>query len=231
MNPSRLTDEKLAQQRRASLNRRSFLRGLGACLAVPTFASIRPLSLIAAESSAGSAPTGAPVRTAFVYFPNGAIPSAWWPSKDGTEFDFSRTLQPLEQLRRKIQIFGGLDHRNAEPGPDGAGDHARANGTFLTGVRVKKSAADIHAGISIDQVMAREIGHLTRISSLELTCDFGRKTGACDSGYSCAYQYNLSWASPTTPMAAEYNPRLVFERLFGSGLPGQRAANLKRRQE
>jgi hypothetical protein len=224
-------DEKLVQQRVASLSRRNFLRGLGACLALPTFASIRPLNLLAAESSAGSATIAAPVRTAFVYFPNGAIPSAWWPSKDGADFDLSRTLQPLEQLRGKIQIFGGLDHRNAEPGPDGAGDHARANGTFLTGVRVKKSAADIHAGISIDQVMAREIGHLTRISSLELTCDFGRKTGACDSGYSCAYQYNLSWASPTTPMAAEYNPRLVFERLFGAGLPGERAANLKRRQQ
>src|SRR2546427_3530927 len=105
---------------------------------------------------------------------------------------------------------------------------SRANGTFLTGVRVKKSAADIHAGVSIDQVFAREIGHLTRFPSIELTCDFGRKSGSCDSGYSCAYQYNLSWSSPNTPVAPEYNPRLLFERLFGAGSPAERAENLKR---
>ena len=150
---------------------------------------------------------------------------------EGKEFALSRTLEPLEQSRQLIQILGGLDHKNAEPGPDGGGDHARANGTFLTGVRMKKSAAEVRAGISIDQVMARSIGHLTRFPSLELTCDYGRKTGACDSGYSCAYQYNISWSSPTTPMAPEYNPRLVFERLFGAGPPGQRALNLKRRQQ
>src|SRR4029453_12275803 len=117
------------------------------------------------------------------------------------------------------------------PGPDGAGDHARASGTFLTGVRVRKTAgSDIRAGVSIDQVAADQIGHLTRFPSLELTCDAVRKAGNCDSGYSCAYQYNLSWRSPNTPVAPEPNPRLFFERLFGSGSPGERAANLQRRQ-
>ncbi len=96
---------------------------------------------------------------------------------------------------------------------------------------MKKSATDIHAGISIDQVMARAVGHLTRFPSLELTCETSRPSGACDSGYSCAYQFNLSWSSPTTPMTAEANPRLVFERLFGAGTPGQRLANLKRRRQ
>jgi hypothetical protein len=134
-------------------------------------------------------------------------------------------------LRSHLQILGELDHLNATPGPDGAGDHARANGTFLTGVRMKKSATEIHAGISVDQVIAREIGHLTRFPSLELTCDAGRNSGACDSGYSCAYQYNLAWSSPTTPMTPEANPRLVFERLFGAGSPGERAANLQRRYQ
>jgi hypothetical protein len=129
-----------------------------------------------------------------------------------------------------VQVLGGLDHREAEPGPDGAGDHARGNGVFLTGVRLKKSATDIRAGMSIDQAIAREVGHLTRFSSLELTCDTGRGSGSCDSGYACAYQYNLAWSSPTTPMAAEVNPRLVFERLFGSGSHGERRANLKQRQ-
>ena len=175
--------------------------------------------------------TGAPLRTAFLYFPNGAIPSAWWPAQEGSAFELSRTLKPLEPYKQLLQVLGGLDHKNAEAGPDGAGDHARANGTFLTGVRVRKSAADIHAGISIDQVIAREIGQVTRLPSLELTCDYSRQTGSCDSGYSCAYQYNMSWSSPTTPMAPEYNPRLAFERLFGAGSHGERTENLRKRQQ
>src|SRR5204863_4183132 len=125
----------------------------------------------------------------------------------------------------------GLDHINATTGPDGAGDHARANGTFLTGVRVRKTAgADIRAGVSIDQVAAQKIGHLTRFPSLELSCDAVRKSGSCDSGYSCAYEYNLAWRSPTTPVSPEPNPRLVFERLFGAGSQAERQANYQRRQ-
>src|SRR5205814_2242934 len=141
-------------------------------------------------------------------------------------------MLPLENVKHQLQVLGGMDQVNATPGPDGAGDHARASGTFLTGVRVKKTAgADIHAGISIDQVIASKVGHLTRFPSLELTCDSVRRSGNCDSGYSCAYQYNLSWRSPSTPVAPEPNPRLLFERLFGSGAPGERQANLQRRQE
>jgi len=99
------------------------------------------------------------------------------------------------------------------------------------GIQFKKTAgSDIHAGVSIDQAVANQIGHQTRFPSLELSCDAIRKAGDCDSGYSCAYQYNISWSSPTTPMAAEYNPRLVFERLFGAGSPSERSENLKRRQ-
>jgi hypothetical protein len=175
--------------------------------------------------------TGAPLRTAFLYFPNGAIPSTWWPTGSGTDFQWSRTLRPLENYKSHLQVLGQLDHKTAEPGPDGAGDHARGNGTFLTGVRLRKSATDIRAGISFDQALAREFGHMTRFPSLELSCDSAPRTGACDSGYSCAYQYNISWSSPTTPMASESNPRRVFERLFGDGRPGERQANLERRQE
>src|SRR5690606_33929184 len=136
-----------------------------------------------------------------VYFPNGAIQDTWWPEGEGRDYTLKQTLQPLEKFRKKAQVISGLDHVNATAGPDGAGDHARANGTFLTGVRVKKTAgADIHAGISIDQIVANQVGHLTRFASLELTCDAVRKSGNCDSGYSCAYQHNLSWASPSMPM-------------------------------
>jgi len=207
-------------------SRRQFLRGLGTCLALPALESLRPLAAVA-----GTVEGKAPVRAAFVFFPNGAIPGTWWPKGEGTEFEFSRTLKPLEPLRGQIQILGGLDQKAAYGGPDGAGDHARGNGVFLTGVRLKKSATDLRAGVSIDQCMAKEIGHLTRLPSLELSSDAVRTSGACDSGYACAYQFNLSWSSATTPVAAESNPRLVFERLFGAGGPGEREENLRRRQQ
>ena len=234
MNINSMLNPNLARERQASLNRRHFLRGLGACLALPTFESLRPLNLLAATANAGGAAgKAAPVRMAFFYVPNGTIPSAWWPEGDGgKEFQLSRTLQPLEKVRQQLQVISGLDDLNANPGPDGAGDHARAGGTFLTGVRVKKTAgSDIYAGASIDQVVAQKLGHLTRFPSLELSCDAVRKAGNCDSGYSCAYSYNLAWRSPTQPLAPEPNPRLVFERLFGAGSAGERVQNLKRRQE
>jgi len=227
--------EKLARERFAALSRRQFLRGLGACVALPTLETFLPAKVAAAQTAANgglaTTATGAPLRLGVVYFPNGAIQPSWWPKGENNEFELSQTMAPLQGLKSKIQILEGMDQVNATPGPDGAGDHARASGTFLTGVRVKKTAgADIHAGISIDQAIASKVGHLTRFPSLELTCDAVRKSGNCDSGYSCAYQYNLSWRSPTTPVAPEPNPRLLFERLFGSGSHGERIESLKRRQ-
>ena len=133
------------------LSRRHFLRGLGAWVAVPALASLRPTGLLAAGPATGSrlaaTPTGAPLRAAFVYFPNGAIPASWWPKQEGLNVPLSRTLQPLESSREMIQVLGGLNHRTAEGGPDGAGDHARGNGTFLTGVRLKKSATDLRGNL------------------------------------------------------------------------------------
>jgi len=234
MNTNPMRNRNRAAERHASFTRRNFLRGLGACLALPAFESLMPFSTVAATIQAGgSAMKAAPTRMAFVYVPNGTIPSAWWPEGDaGKSFVMPRTLQPLENLRDKMQIISGLGDVSAEAGPDGAGDHARAGGTFLTGVRIKKTAgSDIYAGVSIDQVVAHQIGHLTRFPSLELTCDAIRKAGDCDSGYSCAYGYNMAWRSPTQPLTPEPNPRLVFERLFGTGTPSERIVNLKRRQQ
>ena len=215
----------------AAMNRRHFLRGLGACIALPAFGSLLPGRLLAGAGAAqlATTATGAPLRTAFVFFPNGAIPSRWWPTGGELDFGLGATLQPLEAMRRHVQVLGGLDHANANPGDDGGGDHARGNSVFLTGVRIKKSATDVHAGVSIDQVIAGQVGHLTRFPSIELTCDETRRSANCDSGYSCAYQFNISWQSATTPMTPEANPRLVFERLFGSGVHGERAANVERR--
>lgn len=215
----------------AGFNRRRFLRGLGACVALPLMESAAPLRLFGDSAGISGART-APVRMAFLQVPNGIIPSAWWPEGDGGKnFELPATLAPLHNVRDEIQLISGLEDLSANPGPDGAGDHARAGATFLTGVRIRKTAgSDIYAGVSIDQVVARQIGHLTRFPSLEMTCDAVRKAGDCDSGYSCAYEYNMSWYSPTQPLTPEPNPRLVFERLFGAGSPSERAENLRRRQ-
>ncbi|MCC7084456.1 MAG: DUF1552 domain-containing protein [Pirellulales bacterium] len=219
----------------SNFNRRTFLHGVGACLALPAFESIVVPSADAATLTTNGyavTATGAPLRMAFLYIPNGVIQDAWWPSGGRVDFEFNETMKPLESLKQYVQVLGGLDHLNATAGPDGAGDHARANGTFLTGVRVRKTAgADIHAGVSIDQVAAGQAGHLTRFSSLELSCEPARRSGNCDNGYSCAYQFNLAWRSPTTPLAPEVNPRLVFERLFGGGSHEQRTQNFKLRQQ
>lgn len=226
------TNHTLAAERHIAFNRRNFLRGLGACVALPAFESLGALKALAAPASKlATTASGAPLRSAFLFFPNGAIPAAWWPKTEGRDFEFSPTLKPLEAYRQHLQVLGGLNQKNAYGGADGGGDHARGGGVFLTGVRLKKSATDIRAGISIDQAIAREVGHLTRFPSLELSSDAVRSSGACDSGYACAYQFNLAWSSATTPVAAESNPRMAFERLFGAGAPGERAENMKRRQQ
>lgn len=216
-------------------SRRRFLRGLGAAVTLPALDSL--LARGALGAVAGSTPglgvtaTGAPLRMAFLYFANGVRQDTWWPGTEGG-FSLNKTMAPLEALKGQIQVIGGLDHLNATAGKDGGGDHARASSTFLTGVRVKKtSGADIRAGVSVDQLAARKIGHLTRFPSLELTCDGVRKSGPCDTGYSCAYDWNISWRTPNTPAAPESNPRLVFERLFGAGAAGERRKNLAMRRE
>ncbi len=219
-----------------AMRRRQFLQGIGVCMALPALESMQTAKTLAVHSSTALATTasGAPLRTAFVYFPNGAIPGAWWPTgtvdSDAKSYAMSQTLKPLESHRDSIQVLKGLDNLSANGGPDGGGDHARGNGTFLTGVRLKKSASDIQAGVSIDQIIAKSVGDSTRFASLELTCDSKRQTSGCDSGYSCAYQYNISWSSASTPMSPESNPRSVFERLFGTGNPGQRNHSLARRR-
>jgi hypothetical protein len=236
MKPDQAESGPAAAARQTELSRRTFLRGVGVSLALPAFESLVAQSAVAAAGSGAAAPaltaSGAPLRMAFICVPNGVHQGHWWPNKTGKDFELTRTLQPLENVKQHVQILGGLDHLNAVGGLDGPGDHARASGTFLTGVRVRKTAgADIHAGVSVDQVAAQRVGHLTRFPSLELTCDGVRKSGNCDSGYSCAYQFNLSWSSATVPVSPEPNPRLVFERLFGAGAPSERRKSLALRRE
>jgi len=229
---------KSAETTFTMMNRRRFLRGLGVCMALPALESIAPRRLFGADAPAGAevlhatTATGAPLRTAFVYFPNGAIPASWLPSGEGKDYTLNKTMEPLAKVKDKIQVFGGLTDLSATPGADGGGDHARANGTFLTGVRIKKTGGnDFHAGVSADQIMAQQIGMITPFRSLELSCDIVQNFGACDTGYACVYQHNLAWSSPTTPMTPEVNPRLLFERLFGAGPRSERKQNLALRQE
>lgn len=218
------------------LNRRRFLRNLGLCVALPAMESFSSRLLGAAAAGAPVLPattaTGAPLRTAFLYFPNGAIPGAWWPTGLGADFVLNRTMAPLANVKQHIHVLGGLTALSANAGPDGGGDHARANGTFLTGVRIKKTnGADFQAGVSADQIMAQQVGLLTPFRSLEISCDTVLNVGTCDTDYACVYQHNLAWSSPTTPLTPEVNPRLLFERLFGAGPPAERAKNLLLRQQ
>lgn len=192
-----------------ALSRRTLLRGLGTAIALPMLDSMRP-ALAAAKAPA--------VRTAYLYVPNGIIMKDWTPKGEGTTFELGKTLQPLAPMREHITFLTGLDHYNGQSLGDGAGDHARAGATWLTGVHPKKTQGrDILAGTSIDQLAAKEIGKNTTLPSLELGLDDNRMVGGCDSGYSCAYSNTLCWSSPTTPLPLETNPRAIFERLFGDG--------------
>jgi Protein of unknown function (DUF1552) len=195
------------------IERRHFLAGLGAAIALPMLDAMTP-ALARAEAAGNAA---GPLRMAFAYVPNGVTIKDWTPAATGSGFEFTRILKPLEPFRDSVTVLSGLAHHNAEALGDGAGDHARAGASFLTGVHPKKTAgADIHSGISVDQIAARTFDSNMRLASLELGCEDSRTVGNCDSGYSCAYTNSISWRSATTPNPPETNPRLVFERLFGS---------------
>ena len=198
--------------------RRTFLKGLGTVIALPMLeAMLPPAKLFAAGGT--EAGTAFPRRMAFVYIPNGANMEDWTPKTAGADYELPYILQPLEPLRKDFQVISGLAHDKARPHGDGPGDHARASATFLTGCQARKTkGADIKVGVSVDQIAAEKVGKYTRLPSLELSCDKGRIAGECDSGYSCAYQFNLSWKTESTPMPPEVDPRLVFDRLFSNGI-------------
>lgn len=175
---------------------------------------------------------GAPKRMAFVYVPNGANMADWTPKQVGTDYELPFILEPLKASQKDFQVMTGLAQYKAFANGDGAGDHARASATFLTGCQARKTAGvDIKVGVSVDQIAAEQIGKFTRLPSLELSCDRGRQAGSCDSGYSCAYQFNVSWKSESTPMPPEVDPRLVFERLFGNGMNSEMTENRAKRDK
>jgi hypothetical protein len=212
-----------------NVHRRTFLRGVGTAMALPLLDAMNP---VRSAFAAQAAPRG-PVRMAFVFFPNGVIQKDW--RVDGIEAVGSlkctgRSLAPLCDFEQDLLFLEGLAQHHGEANGDGAGDHARNASVYLTGAQpFKTSGGNIKVGTSVDQAAAAEIGNRTRLGSLELGTVQGRNAGGCDSGYSCAYSSNISWKTPSTPTAKEINPKLVFERLFGSSNDREaKAARAKR---
>jgi hypothetical protein len=197
--------------------RRTFLRGMGTAIALPVLEAMIPPVRVLGETAGAATPPALPKRMAFVYVPNGINMACWTPKGAGTDYELSPTLQPLAAHKADMTVISGLTHQKAFGNGDGGGDHARGTATYLTGCQAKKSASDIHIGVSVDQVAANAVGDQTRFASLELSCDRGQEAGSCDSGYSCAYQFNISWRSETQPMNPEIEPKEVFERLFRGG--------------
>ena len=191
-----------------ALPRRTFLRGMGATLALPLLDAMIP-------ALTANAKTAQPVRRlGFVYLPMGATPGKWSPQADGVITELSPILNPLAPFLDRLTVISNLEHKNAYA----AGNHATANCTFLSGVRAKfTDGSDYEMGTTVDQIAARQIGRDTRLPSLELATDFTYVVGNCDNGYACVYMNTLSWSSPTTPLPMEADPRVVFERLFGDG--------------
>ncbi len=203
------------------LSRRTLLRGLGTTLALPFLDSMVP-------ALARASATAPPVRLSFVFHPVGMILDRWIPKTEGAAFEFTPTMKALEPFRDDMVVLTGLAQVNGRALGDGAGDHAREGATWLTGVHPKKTeGAGIRAGISADQIAAREFGKNTQLASLELGLEGATLAGGCDSGYSCAYTNTVCWRSETTPLPVEINPRAVFERLFGDGDSTDPAARLK----
>jgi hypothetical protein len=191
--------------------RRTFLRGMGVTMALPLLDSMIPAQTAMAKPQ---------IRLGFCFIPHGGVMNNWTPAEEGA-LKLSRTLMPLEPFRDQVVVVSNLAHAMAGPaGPgDNGGDHTRSPAVFLNGVHPKRTdGADIHAGVTIDQIAAMKIGQETPLPSLELaTEDYSGLVGSCDVGFSCAYMNTISWRTPTTPLPMEINPRLVFDRMFGDG--------------
>ena len=205
---------------RKALPRRTFLRGMGACVALPLLDAMVPSMTALARTAAQ------PVRRlGFVYMPMGCDIGRWTPP-EGKLVELSPTLQSLASVVDQLTVITNLELKNAYPGT-----HATSNAAFLSAAKAKwTESSDYYLGTTVDQIAAKQIGHQTLLPSLELSMDLLQTVGQCDNGYACVYQNNLSWSSPTTPLPAEAHPRIVFERLFGEGgSAADRRAALRRK--
>jgi hypothetical protein len=209
-----------------ALARRTFLRGLGATIALPFMDSMVPA--FGNPATAAAKPT---MRLGFVYHPVGMIMNRWTPAAEGAAFELTPTMLPLAPFRDRMLVLSGLAQVQGRALGDGPGDHAREGATWLTGVHPKRSESDVRAGISADQIAAKEFGKHTQLASLELTLEAPTLAGSCDQNYSCAYTNTVCWSNPTNPLPMEPDPRALFERLFGDGDSTEPAARLARLNE
>src|SRR6516164_4517948 len=210
---------------RKPIPRRTFLQGAGASLALPVLDAMT--AALAAESAR-------PIRMAFVEVPNGIIMDKWTPATEGARFAQTPILEPLAQFRDRMVVLSGLDQNQSKAlATEVGGDHPRACTAWLTGTHAKMtSGADLRAGISVDQVAAREFGKYTQLASLEVGLESADVVGACESAYGCAYYNTISWRNDTTPLPMENRPRAIFERLFGdSGATDAKARAALRQRE
>src|SRR4051794_34695092 len=211
-----------------SLPRRTFLRGVGATLALPLLDAMVPAATALAATPA------APVRRlGFVFMPMGCDITRWTPrtpaGKGGGDEklgELSPILKSLEPVKQHVSVLSNMELQNAYPGT-----HATSNAAFLSAARAKHTeSSDYYLGTTVDQIAAQQLGRETQLPSLELAMDMLQIVGQCDNGYASVYQNNLSWSSPTSPLPAEAHPRLVFESLFGEGgTRADRQAALRRR--
>jgi len=205
-----------------ALPRRTFLRGIGASLALPLLDAMIPSMTALAETPANPARLR---RLGFVYMPMGCDITRWTPPGKSLE-KLSPSLSPLEPVKRQVTVVSNMELKNAYPGT-----HATSNAAFLSAAKAKRTeSTDYRLGTTVDQIAAKRLGKETQLPSLEMAMDLLSVVGQCDNGYACVYQNNLSWSSPTTPLPAEAHPRIVFETLFGDGGSAKaRQASLKQR--
>ncbi len=204
-----------------SIPRRSFLRGAGAAIALPFLDAMVPALARVDERAAAAR------RFSIVYVPNGVNMAYWTPSSTGTNFELTRALAPLASYRDQLLVLSGLNNNagDALPGEGESAPHERAGGVFLTSVHPLREG---QVGTSVDQIIARELGQMTQLASLELGLHSTDVVGSCEKGWSCAYRMTLSWRTPTTPLPVEFRPRAVFERLFGDSRSTDPAIRLER---
>jgi len=207
---------------RKSIPRRTFLRGAGATIALPFLDAMFPAFALANQRSEAAR------RFSIIYAPNGMNMKDWTPADTGRSFKLSPTLEPLTAYKDKMLVLSGLNNNEGDawPGEGETAPHERAGGVFLTGVHPLREG---RTGISIDQIVARELGKYTQLASMELGLHTSDAVGNCEKGWSCAYISTLSWRTPTTPLPIEYRPRAVFERLFGDSTdPAVRLARIQK---